>query len=161
MQQQELLTTLVLANAFKEGDLALGGTRDKQIRTDAQQVLAALRVRDIMATPCIDDGVSDALRRALNPALVRDIEHLTIAELRRILLGVRADGDERREQNSRACHSNETRRAKAQHLQSVSLRLRGPVRPRKLGKGRRSPQPAPSRCGGFASGTRVWLTDVK
>src|SRR5262249_23303591 len=85
----ELLTTLVLANAFKEGDLALGGTRDEQVRTDAQQVLAALRVRDIMATPCVDDGVSDALRRTLNPALVHDIEHFTIAELRRILLGSR------------------------------------------------------------------------
>src|SRR5262249_52112522 len=89
MQRQELLTTFVLANAFKEGDLALGGTRDEQVRTNARQVLTALRVRDIMTTPCVDDGVSDALRRALNPALVRDIEHLTMAEVRRILLGRR------------------------------------------------------------------------
>src|SRR5215468_2136778 len=70
MQRQELLTALVLANAFKEGDLALGGSRDEQVRTNARQVLTALRVRDIMATPCVDDGVSDSLRRALNPATV-------------------------------------------------------------------------------------------
>lgn len=86
MQRQELLTTFVLANAFKEGDLALGGTRDEQVRAEARQALAALRVRDIMATPCVDDGVSDALQRGLDPALVHDIEHLTIAEVRRILL---------------------------------------------------------------------------
>src|SRR5262249_20382154 len=89
MQRQELLTTLVLANAFKEGDLALGGTRDEQVRANARQALVALRVRDIMATPCVDDGVSDALYRTLNPTLVRDIEHLTMAEVRRILLGSR------------------------------------------------------------------------
>jgi ethanolamine ammonia-lyase large subunit len=89
MQRQELLTTLVLANAFKEGDLALGGTRDEQVRTNARQALAALRVRDIMATPCVDDGVSDALHRALSPTLVHDMAHLTMAEVRRILLGSR------------------------------------------------------------------------
>jgi ethanolamine ammonia-lyase large subunit len=89
MQRQELLTTLVLANAFKEGDLVLGGTRDERVRVEARQVLAALRVRDIMATPCVDDGVSDALRRALNPTLVHDIEHLRVAEVRRLLLGNR------------------------------------------------------------------------
>lgn len=87
MQRPELLTTLVLANAFKEGDLTLGGSRDEQVRTEARQALAALRMRDIMRTPCVDDGVSDALHRALNPTLAHDIEHLTIAEVRRILLG--------------------------------------------------------------------------
>ena len=30
MQRQELLTTLVLANAFKEGGLTLGGTCDEK-----------------------------------------------------------------------------------------------------------------------------------
>jgi len=89
MQRQELLTTFVLANAFKEGDLVLGGSRDEQVRTAARQALAALRIQDIMATPCVDDGVSDALRRALNPTLVHDIAHLTMAEVRRILLGSR------------------------------------------------------------------------
>src|SRR5437764_3833561 len=89
MQQQELLTTLVLANTFKEGDLRLGGTRDEQVRTEARQALAALRVQDIMATPCVDDGVSDALRRALHPTLVHDMAHLTIAEIRRLLLSRR------------------------------------------------------------------------
>jgi ethanolamine ammonia-lyase large subunit len=89
MQRHELLTTFVLANAFKEGDLALGGTRDERVRAEARQVLAALRVRDIMATPCMDDGVSDALRRALNPTLVHDIEHLSVAAVRRLLLGNR------------------------------------------------------------------------
>src|SRR5262249_5205966 len=69
------------ANAFKEGDLRLGGSRDEQVRTEARQALAALRLQEIMATPCVADDVSDALRRALNPALVHDIEHLTIAEV--------------------------------------------------------------------------------
>jgi ethanolamine ammonia-lyase large subunit len=90
MQQQELLATLVLANAFKEGDMRLGGSHDAQLRANARQVLAALHIRDIMATPCVDDGVSDALHRALNPTLVHDIAHLTMAEMRCILLGSRA-----------------------------------------------------------------------
>ena len=87
MQQQELLTTLVLANAFKEGDLRLGGTRDEQVRTEARQALAALRVQDLMATPCVDDGVSDSIRRSLHPTLVYDIAHLTMADLQGLLLG--------------------------------------------------------------------------
>jgi ethanolamine ammonia-lyase large subunit len=89
MQQQELRTTFVLANAFKEGDLALGGTRDPLVRADARQALAALRVQDIMATPCLDDGVSEALHRALNPTLAQEIAHLTLAEVRQILLSSR------------------------------------------------------------------------
>src|SRR5262245_54430647 len=89
MQRTELLTTLVLANAFKEGDLGLGGTHDEQVRTAARQTLAGLCVRDIMATPCVDDGVSDALRRALHPALAHALEPLSMAEIRRILLSSR------------------------------------------------------------------------
>jgi ethanolamine ammonia-lyase large subunit len=86
MQRQALLTTLVLANAFKEGDLLIGGSRDAQVRRAAQQALAALRVQDIMDTPCVDDSLSDALRRALHRDLAQAIGHLTIAEVRRILL---------------------------------------------------------------------------
>jgi hypothetical protein len=40
MQRQELLTTLVLANACKEGELRLGGSHDAQGRANARQVLA-------------------------------------------------------------------------------------------------------------------------
>jgi hypothetical protein len=45
MQRQELLTTLVLANACKEGELRLGGSHDAQGRANARQVLAALAGR--------------------------------------------------------------------------------------------------------------------
>jgi hypothetical protein len=64
MHRQELLQAFVLANAFKEGDLCLGGTRDEKLRAEARQVVAALPLKTIAENlPVGEDGVSEALAR--------------------------------------------------------------------------------------------------
>ncbi len=90
MNRAELLRTFVLANEFKEGDLLVGGTQDEQVRAEARQQLSALRLGEIARATFVEDGVSEALVRALNSQLEKQIAHLTVAELKRILLS--ADG---------------------------------------------------------------------
>ena len=80
------MQALVLANEFKEGDLLVGGTRDERVRQDARAVLGALRVGEITKTVFVEDGVSDALKRSLNSQLAGEISHLTVNELKRILI---------------------------------------------------------------------------
>ena len=41
MDAPELRQTLVLANAFKEGDLLVGGTREDRVRESARAALRA------------------------------------------------------------------------------------------------------------------------
>ena len=48
-----------LANAFKEGDLPVGGTRDDAVRRDARQDLLHTRVADIRRAGFVNDGVSE------------------------------------------------------------------------------------------------------
>jgi ethanolamine ammonia-lyase large subunit len=86
MDAGELRRRLVLANAFKEGDLRVGGTRDDRIREEARRALLGTRLGDIRRTPLVEDGVSDALARSLDPSLRRELDELTVAELRQRLL---------------------------------------------------------------------------
>jgi ethanolamine ammonia-lyase large subunit len=92
MSPDELRRTLVLANGFKEGDLAVGGTRDDAMREDARRVLRATTLAAIDTTPLVDDGVTDALTRAIDRQLQAKLGSLTIARLTAILLG--SDGPE-------------------------------------------------------------------
>ena len=78
--------TFVLANAFKEGDLPLGGTRDDAVREDARQQLLALRTGDIRRAAFVEDGVSDALERARDRAFDSQLDPLTVAQLKEALL---------------------------------------------------------------------------
>jgi ethanolamine ammonia-lyase large subunit len=87
MDAHELRRTLSLANAFKEGDAALGGTSDDRVRHDARQALLATTIGAIQATPLIDDGVTVALQRSRNRRLDGDIISLTVAQARAALLG--------------------------------------------------------------------------
>lgn len=86
MKHQQLLQTFTLANEFKEGDLLVGGTRDEQVRKAARQSLAAMRIAEINKIAFVEDGVSEILARSLNHQLASEIAHLTIAELKKILL---------------------------------------------------------------------------
>src|SRR4051812_22921404 len=86
MNQQELKRIFVQANEFKEGDLFAGGTRDDYERREARERLSAIRVDEITKTPLIEDGISDALTRSLNKERAAEISHLTLQELKGVLL---------------------------------------------------------------------------
>ncbi len=87
MNPGELRSAFVLASEFKEGDLALGGTSDERLRAEARRAIAALRVGEIASSAFVDDGVSEALARSLDAPLAAELAPLTIAELKRLLLG--------------------------------------------------------------------------
>jgi ethanolamine ammonia-lyase large subunit len=77
----------VLANAFKEGDLLVGGTRDDRIRQDARRALQATRLGSIRRTAFVDDGVSAAIERGRNHAHDPELDVLTVEQVKSTLLG--------------------------------------------------------------------------
>ena len=79
--------TLALANAFKEGDLCIGGTRDDTIRAEARSAILGTSLRAIRATTLIDDGVSEVLARSLDRHTAVDLDSLTIGDVKARLLG--------------------------------------------------------------------------
>jgi ethanolamine ammonia-lyase large subunit len=87
MAGADLRQTFVFANAFKQGDLLVGGTDDPLVRREAQHAIEALRAADITSLAFVDDGISEALERALDRRLLADVSRLTIAGLKEILLG--------------------------------------------------------------------------
>ncbi len=88
--QDDLRHAFTLANAFKEGDLLVGGTRDEALREDARRQLLHTSVADIRRALFVDDGISEALDRSRDDDSDRDLDALSVADLKRILLG--ADG---------------------------------------------------------------------
>jgi len=83
----DLRQTFVLANAFKEGDLAVGGTHDDRVRADARRELQATRVGTIRRTTFVDDGVSAEIERGRDRALDGVLDLLTIDQIKELLLG--------------------------------------------------------------------------
>lgn len=86
MNREELLHILVNANEFKEGDLLVGGTRDEEERNEARSMLASLQLREIGRTAPVDDLVSEALVRSVDPELSGEISSLTVGDVKRALL---------------------------------------------------------------------------
>ena len=87
MDTRALRQIFTLANAFKEGDLAVGGTRDDRVREEARQALRAVTVREIRQTAFIEDDVTLALERSRDRRLDGDLDPLTVAQLKSALLG--------------------------------------------------------------------------
>ena len=87
MDDQELRRVFTLANEFKEGDLAVGGTTDDRVRQDARDVLLATTLGDIRRAVFVDDGVTDALKRTRDHRFDNDLDPLTIARVKAMLLG--------------------------------------------------------------------------
>jgi ethanolamine ammonia-lyase large subunit len=85
MDAQQLRSLLVLANPFKEGDLAVGGTRDEQVRDDARQTLRATTLGTIDATALVDDDVSESLARSVDRELNRELRSLHVGQLASLL----------------------------------------------------------------------------
>ncbi len=79
--------TFVLANEFKEGDLAVGGADDPRIRDQARRSLSALRIGEIVPAAFVDDGVTEALERSVDAQALADISGHSIDQLKQILLG--------------------------------------------------------------------------
>src|ERR1041385_7443507 len=86
MARNQLSQIFVLANEFKEGDLNVGGTRDDHIRGEARDALAGLSLGDIASADFVEDQVTEALHRCLDPQLAGKVAHLTVAEFKQILL---------------------------------------------------------------------------
>ena len=82
MDDRELRRVFTLANAFKEGDLVVGGTTDDRLREDARRMLLATTVGDIRRTVIVDDGVTAALRRTRDRRLDDELDPLTVARVR-------------------------------------------------------------------------------
>ncbi|HKG61443.1 MAG TPA: ethanolamine ammonia-lyase subunit EutB [Pyrinomonadaceae bacterium] len=86
MAHDQISQIFVLANELKEGDLSVGGTRDDHVRRQARATLASLSLGDIATADFVDDQVTEALHRSLDPQLAGKVAHLTVAELKQILL---------------------------------------------------------------------------
>src|SRR6185369_12122829 len=86
MARDQLTEIFVLANEFKEGDLNVGGTCDDHLRRQARVALGALTLGEIARTDFVEDQVTDALHQSLDPEPAAKVDHLTVAELKQILL---------------------------------------------------------------------------
>ena len=96
MNRQELLQIFVLANEFKEGDLLVGGTRDDLARREARRSLGTLPVGEITKTAFVEDELGEALARSRDARLADEVSHLTVAELKNLLLSPAGAGWVRR-----------------------------------------------------------------
>ena len=87
MDAGELRRLLALANAFKEGDLRVGGTTDDHVRDDARRALAATKVAEVRRAVLIDDGVTAALEDTRDRRFDSALDPLTVGQLKHIVLG--------------------------------------------------------------------------
>src|SRR5262245_48010456 len=87
MDTHALRQIFTLANAFKEGDLTVGGTRDDRVREEARQALGAVTVGEIRQTAFLEDDVTVALERSRDRRFDGDLDPLTVTQLKSVLLG--------------------------------------------------------------------------
>jgi ethanolamine ammonia-lyase large subunit len=83
---QEFRRTLVLANAFKEGDLLVGGTTDDLVREDARRLLLATTLGEVRRTTLVSDGVTAALEQSRDQRFDAELDPLTVARFKDALL---------------------------------------------------------------------------
>src|SRR5262249_2039877 len=87
MEDRAVRQLFALANAFKEGDLAIGGTGDDRVREEARQVLGALTIGEIRRTTFVEDDVTASLGRSRDRRFDGDLDRLTVTQLKKRLLG--------------------------------------------------------------------------
>ena len=102
MDSRALRQIFTLANAFKEGDLAVGGTRDDRLREEARQALRAVTVGEIRQTEIIEDEVTIVLDRLRDRRFDGDLDPLTVTQLKSALLGPGAAAWARRHRDALA-----------------------------------------------------------
>jgi ethanolamine ammonia-lyase large subunit len=86
VNEQELRQIFALGNAFKEGDLQVGGTTDDQVRADARRMLLATTLRDVRRTTLVSDGVTAALDQSRDRRFDHELDSLTVAQFKGALL---------------------------------------------------------------------------
>ena len=86
MNDQEFRHTFALANAFKEGDLTVGGTTDDRIRAEARRILLATTVAEVRRHTLVNDGVTAALEQSRDRRFDHELDSFTIAQLKGALL---------------------------------------------------------------------------
>ena len=91
MNDQELRRTLALANAFKEGDLLVGGTTDDRVRADARRMLLGTTLGDVRRATLVDDGVTAVLQRSRDRRFDHELNSLTVEQFKHVLLDSGAD----------------------------------------------------------------------
>ena len=92
MNDQELRRTFALANAFKEGDLLVGGTADDRVRADARRMLLATTLGEVRRATLVDDGVTVALQQSRARRFDQELDSLTVEQFKHVLLDPGADG---------------------------------------------------------------------
>jgi ethanolamine ammonia-lyase large subunit len=100
MDSQALRQIFALANAFKEGDLAVGGTRDDRMREEARHALGAVTIGQIRQTSLVEDGVTAALDRSRDRQFDGDLDPLPVSQLKHTLLGAGAAAWARRHRDA-------------------------------------------------------------
>ena len=92
MNDQEFRRTLALANAFKEGDLLVGGTADDRVRAEARRMLLATTLGEVRRATLVDDGVTAALEHSRDRRFDCELDSLTVGQFKQVLLDSGADG---------------------------------------------------------------------
>jgi ethanolamine ammonia-lyase large subunit len=100
MNGHDLRPVFSLANAFKEGDLAIGGTSDDRVREEARRELLAITIGEVHRAVFVEDGVTAALQRSRDRRRDDELAPLTIAGAREALLGPNGAHWARRHQNA-------------------------------------------------------------
>jgi ethanolamine ammonia-lyase large subunit len=102
MDNRALRQIFTLANAFKDGDLAVGGTRDDRVREEARRALGSVTLGEIRRTSFIEDEVTIVLDRSRNRRFDGDLDRLTVMQLKSALLGPGAAAWARRHRDALA-----------------------------------------------------------
>src|SRR5262245_21170716 len=137
MDGHELRRLFVLANAFKEGDLAVGGSADSALRDDARRLLSKTTIGAIRRTAVVDDGITSALDRSRDRSLDGQLDPLTIADLKAILLSPAAAdwASSRRDTLASEAIAAVAKVMTNDELSSVACRLFNPIQDRSDGIG--------------------------
>lgn len=87
MERAELLQTFGRANAFKEGDAAIGvAAKDDAERKAAREKLAAIKLGDLDSRRFIDDEVSRMIMESLDPEARQKVAAWTVGDLKKFFL---------------------------------------------------------------------------
>jgi ethanolamine ammonia-lyase large subunit len=86
VNEQERQHTFALANAFKEGDLQVGGTTDDRLRAEARLMLLATTLGEVRRCTFVNDSMTAVLERSRDRRFDQELDPLTVAQFKNALL---------------------------------------------------------------------------